>query len=363
MIKRYFSFLLVLLVTGFIYGQNDSISTKEIKKRKKFIKYKKTTNFHDTLVLVNNNIIVGEFKRMDRSIITFKTKYSDKDFKIKWNKVNEIYSDRVFIISFSDGSRITSSIHSSKKNKGKVILDSGINSQEEDLMDIIFLEPIGKNFLSRLTIDIDFGITVTKANNLKQLNSSLSYSYLANKWRTNGSFKTVLSRQDSISDISRMDGNVDVSYFLPGDWFAQISAIYLSNNEQKLNLRSTYKMGIGYYFLHNNNLYLAANGGLAYTNESFIDDTSSKKSSELYFGLGFNKYDIGDLSLLTSASLYPSLTEKGRYRADFNFDMKYDLPLDLYIKMSLTYNYDNQPIEGASDTDYVFTTSFGWEFN
>ena len=58
-----------------------------------------------------------------------------------------------------------------------------------------------------------------------------------------------------------------------------------------------------------------------------------------------------------------SISEKGRYRSDINFDMKYDLPFDLYIKMSLTYNYDNQPIEGADKEDYVFTTSFGWEFN
>ena len=108
---------------------------------------------------------------------------------------------------------------------------------------------------------------------------------------------------------------------------------------------------------------LGTSAGLAMTNENFIDDTPAKNRSELYLGVGFNKYDIGDLSLLTSAVLYPSLTESGRYRADFNFDMKYDLPLDLYIKMSLTYNYDNQPVEGASDSGYVFTTSFGWEFN
>ena len=346
-----------------LYSQNDSLSTKELKKRKKFIKYKKISNYNDTIVLSNNNIIVGEFKRMDKSVITFKTKYSDKDFKIKWHKVKEIYSDRMFIISFSDGSRTTSAIHSNRQNKGKVILDSGVNSLEEDLSDIIFLEPIGKNFLSRLTIDIDFGITLTKANNLKQLNSSFSYSYLANKWRTDGAFKSVLSRQDSISDISRMDGNIDISYFLPNDWFVQISAIYLSNDEQKLELRSTYKAGIGYFFLHNSNLYLAANGGLASTKENFTDDTPTKNSAEVYIGIGFNKYDIGDLSLLTSVDFYPSITESGRFRTDFNFDMKYDLPLDFYIKMSLTYNFDNQPVEGASNTDYVFTTSFGWEFN
>jgi hypothetical protein len=359
-----YSIFILFLVIGFIgFSQTDSLSTKEIRERKKLIKYQKRSNFNDTIKLSNNDVLVGEFKQMDKSVVTFKTKYSDKDFKIKWHTVKEIYSDRVFIISFSDGSRLTSSIQSSKTNEGKIVLESGVNSSEENLSDIIFLEPIGKNFLSRLTINIDLGITLTKANNLKQLNTNLKMSYLANKWRSDGAFKTVLSRQDSISDISRMDGNLDFSYFLPNDWFAQVSAIYLANDEQKLDLRSTYKIGMGYYFVHSSKLYLAANAGLAFTGEKFIDDTPDKNSSEAYIGIGFNKYDIGDLSLLTSAILYPSLTESGRVRADFNFDMKYDLPLDFYIQMSLTYNYDNQPIAGAAESDYVFTTSFGWEFN
>jgi hypothetical protein len=29
--------------------------------------------------------------------------------------------------------------------------------------------------------------------------------------------------------------------------------------------------------------------------------------------------------------------------------------------MGLTYNFDNQAAEGASDTDYVYQFTFGWE--
>ena len=46
---------------------------------------------------------------------------------------------------------------------------------------------------------------------------------------------------------------------------------------------------------------------------------------------------------------------------DDRVDLKYDLPKDLYIRMGLTLNYDNQPVEGATDTDYVFQTTLGWE--
>ncbi len=353
-------FLLFFLSLNVI-AQNDTISKKELRKQKKEIK--KKTVYNDSIFLSNDNILVGEIKKMDVSVLTLKTKYSDSDFKIKWQKIKKIKSDRYFVIALNDGQRFNSSINSVDKKDGKVFLDSGVNTFEEDIINIIYLEPIGRNFLSRLTIDVDFGITITKANNLKQLTSNISSTYLANKWKASGYYKTVLSRQDSIADINRMDGKIAVDYFLKNEWFAQLSGIYLSNDDQKLKLRSTYKAGVGYYFIHNNRMVLGASGGLAMTNENYIDDTPAKKSSELYLGVGFNKYDIGDLSLLTSAILYPSITESGRYRTDINFDMKYDLPFDLYIKMSLTYNYDNQPIAGAAKEDYVFTTSFGWEFN
>ncbi len=358
--KIIFSFLFLFLSIN-IFAQNDTISKKELRKQKKALKKKAVYN--DSVFLSNSDILVGEIKKMDKSVLTFKTKYSDSDFKIKWHKVKKIKSNRFFIIAMQDGQRINSSINSVSNKDGKVLLDSGVNSFEENLLDIIYLEPIGRSFLSRLTIDIDFGITLAKANNLRQLTSNLSGKYLANKWKANGYYKTVFNRQDGIADVNRMDAEITGNYFLKNDWFVQLSGVYLSNNEQKLKLRSTYLGGAGYYFVHNSRASLGTGAGLAWTNESFIDDTPSKSSSELYLAVGFNQYDIGDLSLLTSAIFYPSISEKGRYRADVNFDMIYDLPLDLYIKMSITYNYDNQPIEGASKEDYVFTTSFGWEFN
>jgi hypothetical protein len=58
--------------------------------------------------------------------------------------------------------------------------------------------------------------------------------------------------------------------------------------------------------------------------------------------------------------LYPGFTEKGRLRADFKTDLKYDLPLDFYIKVGFTWNFDNQPATGSSEYDYVMQTGIGW---
>jgi hypothetical protein len=35
--------------------------------------------------------------------------------------------------------------------------------------------------------------------------------------------------------------------------------------------------------------------------------------------------------------------------------------MDFFLSLGYTLNYDNQPAEGATNTDYVLQTSFGWE--
>ncbi len=336
--KKSFLLFIFLLTSSLLFSQNDSI------------------------VLNNNNKIVGEIKSMDQSVLIFKTAYSDSDFKIKWQRVKEVYSDRLFIVALSNGKRLDATINTDSINKNIVLLNAGGYILETEIKKIILLDAIGKNFFSRITAEFDVGITLTKANNSTQITANALLGYVANKWSLNGDFSSVFNRQDGVEDIKRVEGNLMFQWFLPKDWFLSTSVNLLSNNEQKLKLRTTGKFGAGYYFKHNNSLAFSAGAGLAYNNEEFTDPLQeSKNSMEAYFGSQFNKYDIGDLSLLTSIFAFPSLTESGRFRLDFNFDLKYDLPLDFYIKTGVTYNYDNQPAVGATQGDYVVQTSFGWE--
>ena len=318
---------------------------------------------NDTIRLSNNDVIIGDVEYLDKNVLTFSTAYSDSDFKIEWDKVLEITSGSSLIIAFSDGERVTGKLKSIKGKDRKVEVTYDGNSREVDLDQVIFLDPIGQKALSNLSVDLDIGLTLTKANNLRQLTTNINGTYLARKWNANGLFKTVLSRQDGASDVTRMDAEIGAQYFLPKDWFVSGNAIFLSNDEQLLDLRSTFRLGAGYYFIHSNSMYLAASGGMAFTNEVYSNDTPDRNSQEGFIGLSFQKYSIGDLSMFTQANFYPSFSEGGRYRVDLNGNLKYDLPLDFYIKMSITYNYDSKPTEGATDSDYVFTTSFGWEFN
>lgn len=106
----------------------------------------------------------------------------------------------------------------------------------------------------------------------------------------------------------------------------------------------------------------ALSTGTSFNNELFYDSDNDRLSMEGFLSTELNMFNFDNIGLLTRISAFPSFTEANRWRTDFNFDIKYDLPHDLYFKIGTTFNYDNKPVEGASETDYVIKTGLGWEW-
>ncbi len=330
----------------------------------------------DSLVFYNGNYAIGEVKNMNRGVLTIETDYSDSDFKIEWEKIKEIYTVTYFLITTSDGSRYNGYVNTGEVGKIIITTDDG---QEVEVIqdDIVWLDDVDKGFWSKLYASIDVGLDMTKANNFSQFSTRATLGYLAERWNLDGTYNTLFSRQDKVDDIKRTDGGIGYKYFLPKDWYPLASVNFLSNTEQKLELRTTGKAGMGKFVIHTNRTYWGFSVGANYNNETFLPNTVSdingndstytepdKKSWEGFIGTELNLFDIGDLNLSTKIFAYPSFTESGRWRTDFNFDAKYEMPFDddFYIKLGFSLNYDSDPVYGTSETDYVIHTGFGWEW-
>jgi len=51
----------------------------------------------DSIKFKNNDVLVGEIKTLLNGVLTMKTSYSDKDFKIEFKEVSEIYLNQTFL--------------------------------------------------------------------------------------------------------------------------------------------------------------------------------------------------------------------------------------------------------------------------
>lgn len=315
---------------------------------------------NDKITLKNNDLVVGEIKSMKQGVLSIETSYSDSDFTIEWDGIKSLFSESSFLVTLSNGQRYNGKIRSTSDSQINILTnDHGIINVNVD--EIVNLESVDKGFWSQIYASIDVGLDMTKANNLKQISSRSNIGYLAERWSTDIFYNALSSEQDSVDKVSRDDIGIDYKYYFQRKWFAVISTNFLSNTEQKLDLRTNGRLGVGTYIIQSNAIYLNISGGVSFNMENYEDPSNDRDSWEGYIFSELNMFDTGDLSLASKIGVYPSFTESSRWRSDFNFDIKYDLPRDFYIRLGLTLNYDNQPVEGASDTDYVFTTGFGWE--
>ncbi len=317
---------------------------------------------HDTLWVKNGNVLYGEIKSFSSGILKMETPYSDDDFTIDYDEVVKLSMERRCLIILKGGERLFGFIKS--KDDGKVTIYSTKGTREGvDLQDVTSIQVIKKELWNRFSGYIDFGFNLTKANNQRQLNADGGISYTGYKWLMNAKISSLFANQDQVEQTERTSIDAQINRLLGDKWYVLASASYLSNTEQNLVGRYSAKVGAGKFLAITDKLLWGLATGINLNFENYTDESLNKESTELFISTRFNMFDFKDFDLDTNVDFYPSISERGRIRVDYNLNLKYDLPLDFYIKTSFQFNYDNQPPETASDFDYILTTGFGWKFN
>lgn len=335
---RHVFFLMVLAAFGNVNAQNDTIKVK------------------------NGNVLYGEVKTLRSGVLTMETPYSDKDFTIDFSEVTEIKIQKMCFFILSGGRRRTGYIKSNTPNKFTFTSKEG-STEVFDIQELILLDEISENFWKRISGNIDLSYTLTKANNASQLTVGGGLAYRGPKWLSTVSISSLDSRQDNVDEIQRTNINGEIQRILPRNWYLLANISYLSNTEQALNHRYGIRPGVGRFLVLSNKLSWGLNAGLNFNIESFSNATPDNQSTELYIGSQFDMFDFKDWSLTTNINVFPSLSESGRWRIDYNLNLKWDLPYDFYIKTQLQFNYDNQAAATGSDFDYNLTSGIGWSFN
>jgi len=316
----------------------------------------------DSIVFKNGEIIIGEIKELDKNVLKMETTFSDDDFTIDWGNIREIHSERVFLIRLTKGFRFEGKFKPAT-NDSIIILPQKGNESVVLLKDIVFLKDVNAGFWGKAYASIDFGFNLTRSNNFKQVSMRSNFGFKESKWQLDINYNTLNSKQDNTDPIERTDGGATFKLFLPNDWYPLASLDFVTNNEQQIKLRSTAKLGIGNYLVNNNKFYWGFSAGANFNKEDYsTTENNDRRTWEGFAGTELNFFNAGDLSLLTRFVVYPGFTEKGRLRADFKTDIKYDLPLDFYFKIGFTWNFDNRPASGSSNYDYVLQSGIGWSF-
>jgi len=321
-----------------------------------------TSAQNDTIRLKNNDILVGQIKSLSTGILTMETSYSDKDFKIEFNKIKTLIISRNCIITLTNDRRFFGKIESDNSGGLTIILEDG-STERFQLTEVIDLVEIYDKFWKRFKGGIDLGFNFTKASTNAQFTIGGNLSFIGEKWRNKANINLLNSSQDSLNDVKRTDAMLETIRLLPKKWYLLADVSFLSNTEQALTGRISPSLGLGRFIKSTNKLYLGVTVGATFNIENYEDTSLNKTSSEAFLGSNFNMYDFKDFDLNTGFKFYAGISERGRFRLDYDITVKYDLPWNFYIKTQFTLNYDNQPAVSGTDLDYIFTSGFGFKLD
>ena len=313
----------------------------------------------DTVITKQGDRIIGKIKSMSFGLLKVDANSGDSDFIIKWEDVSKIKSKNQFRIYDTKGEFYIGYI---SQGAEKTTLFSRSDTVDMKYADIVGIDRVEKKFSDKFKLGVNLGYSYTKANRTEQITLRSFTGYKEDVWSLNADFNAYLSTIDTLQS-ARRDATVSYRYFFKNNWFATSSLDFLNSDEQKLQLRTTGLLGLGSNILSRQNSNLLLVVGAAFNEEVYNEEVGeSNLSYEGFLSVEYDLFGSGDISIRTNGIVFPSFTEKNRYRLQYKLDFQWELPRDFNLVLGYNINYDNKPPEGTSDTDYVVSLTFGWEF-
>lgn len=320
----------------------------------------------DVITLSNGDEINGDIKKLDNGVLEVETDYSEDNFTMDWESVTDLSSSNNYMITLANGKRFFGTISISSKQAS---ITSEGTTESIDFLQVVYIKSVDSGFWDRMSISIDGGYSFAKANKNRQFTLSGNAAYLSEKINPDIYANVVNgSSDDGVNKIKTARSNYGGNFrmFFHKSWFGTAGADYLSSDEQSLNLRSTYTLGVGTFLIRNYKMYLSAAVGGAWNDEDYNSDDvtigdSNTSSSESFVHLDYNAFGLNNVSVTSQLKVFPSLSEEKRVRLNYDLSVKFDLFDDFYFGTSYTLTYDSEPIsEDLSNSDYVISTTLGW---
>lgn len=322
----------------------------------------------DVVVMKNGDKFTGEIKSLQYGELVFKSGYMKDSVHLDWNEIRTLQSQDTFIVTLSNGERITGFIRKDvpgeQKSKDFKIISSG-STVDVATVDVIVIDQRENSFWNQLTGSISYGFGFASGNNStnSSLAADIAFSTTRNSIKLAGSSQ--FDSQANAKNTNRITFDSQYARMLTNHWLAAGLFSLLKSNQQELNLRSTYGGGIGRRLVQTNKTALTVIGGAAYSHESYAVQPGNEQvhnNFESLFGVTFSTFRFGKLDVNSQTLLFPSLSDPGRFRMSSQSNLRIELVRNFNWSLQLYENYDSRPPISAPKNDLGVTTSLGWTF-
>ncbi|EED34893.1 conserved hypothetical protein [Luminiphilus syltensis NOR5-1B] len=316
----------------------------------------------DVVTLYNGDRLTGEIQSLLGGRLSLSTDAMGS-VAIEWQEVASVNSDFNFDIRLIDGDRIFGNIKPGSK-AGTIAFTQIDGQRELSWNEVIELRPVEDDLTDRIDIYMSANYAFTKASGVSQTEFHVDLDYEDEDSLNSLNTRATVSDTDEEKTTSSRASLSRRVWTDRASIYRQVFGGYESNDELGLDYRVSLGGGVGRYFIDTNQSNLVASVSLQVLEErSELGD--KQESAEGVITLSYDRwrFDTPELNLHFDTSVYPSLTESGRVRADSAARIRWEIINDLFWDLSAWGSYDSSAIDqAAGQFDWGMTTGLGWKF-
>jgi len=314
----------------------------------------------DIITLHSGDRVTGEVKGLFAGLLEVSTDFMGT-VKIEWKEIAKLESLYRYEISLAEGERYYGKIGTSPRS-GEFRVSDAYGEHNVSTLEIVEIRPVSKTFKDRIDVYLALGYSYTKASSLGQTNFNADIGYETDAVRNVITGRLYVTDTDAkVTNSGRVDVRRSVWTKRKGSYRILLGT-YETNDELNLDYRFSLGGGLGHQFVRSpNSTWEGALGLQLLTEESSNGNTTDSAEAVLDTHYSTWKYTTPELRLKLGLSIFPSLTESGRVRADTDINLRWEIVEDLYWEFRAFGTYDNQAAED-SEFDYGISTGVGWDY-
>jgi hypothetical protein len=325
----------------------------------------------DTLVMKNGDRLTCEIKGLQEGVLYVGLDYILGTSSVQWSKVAYLESKQLFIVKTADGSVYTGMLSTAETEDKRPVQIKVMESAEKQTAlprrEIVKIAETSESFWQRFNGDLNSGIIYSKGNQTTQYSLGADVEYLRQRWSGDASYSSTLSSSSGASSAAtRNQLNLSGMHLLPwNNYFYTGLASFLQSSEQDIALQTNIGAGIGRYLKNTNNTLITVVGGLAWQSNDYRKSGTPAPTENLAAGLvaaqlKFFRFNKTNLNI--SATAFPALSQPGRIFVATNATYYIKLTGDLAWNISFYGNWDNQPPDRFSGSDYGTSSGLSLTF-
>jgi len=320
----------------------------------------------DVIIMKNGDHLTGEIKGLNAGVLYMSMKYILGTSSVQWSDVVRLESKQLFLVKTEDGSVYTGTLNTTDTPSGRPMEIAVAERSGKEVLNsarIVEMDTTSSKFLHRFNGNINTGTIYSKGNQSTQYSLGSQVNYPRERWAAEASFNSTLSSSTGATASTRNQVDVDAFRLLRWDnWFYEGLGSFLQSSEQGIVRQTTFGGGVGRYLKNSNAARVSVVGGFVGQNTIYQQSIVSQNlgSGLIAANLQFFRFNKTNGSL--QATLMPVVSEPGRVKFNMNASYYIKLTGNLSWNTSFYGNWDNQPPNGLSGSDYGSSSGLSWTF-